>query len=222
MFIDLALVQQKTGLDVDSLEHYPSCVFPNSETRTLFGGRNCSAGKTGCTIGFDGMLRPCSHAHKTYGHIVNGLDTAWGNMAEWRDFSLVPKSCKESCSEFPIGCSGGCRVEADNCGNSLAAHDPYCTEEISPKKLFIDRKEFDLNIKFIPSKNLKFRQDNGGHIVYLSIKNWLLVDHILLELLKSEGFTAEKLASCYGVDLEKTFPTIHLLFAKKIISEKLK
>ena len=83
MFMDLLTVRNVTGLNIDSLEHYPACAFPDSETRSVIGERNCSAGKTGCTIGFDGLVRPCSHAQKTYGSITDGLLLSWLALEEW-------------------------------------------------------------------------------------------------------------------------------------------
>lgn len=220
MFRDLLSVRDETGLGIDSLEHYPACSFPDSETRTAIGGRNCSAGKTGCTIGFNGQVRPCSHAQQTYGDIADGLPTAWLAMDEWRSGDFVPERCKSSCKEFPLRCGGGCRVEAGNCNGSIAGHDPYCVGGAPPAKLPSGHIKFDLESTFNPSKNLRFRREKGGQVAYLSVKNWLLMDDTIAGLLKSgSGFTAKKLAASYGVAVDRAYPTLRLLVSKKLVSE---
>ena len=92
MFVALLEASDKYDITVDSLEHYPSCLMPSDDTLTKFGVRKCSAGKTGCTIGFDGQIRPCSHASDIYGHVDDGCFRL-ANMAEWK-LSLISDGCQ--------------------------------------------------------------------------------------------------------------------------------
>jgi radical SAM protein with 4Fe4S-binding SPASM domain len=219
MFTELLKVHKDTGIHVDSLEHYPACAFPDSETRTLFGGRSCSAGKSGCTIGFDGLIRPCSHAQQTYGNVANGLRTAWEAMGIWRSGELVPDICKVSCKEFPKRCGGGCRVEANNCVGSIVEKDPYCCWGSVPDKLRKQNNGINPSSLFIPSRNIRFREEAAGHLAYLNVKNWLLTDSALMVLLKSyNGFRATDLAAVYNVDVERTYATLRLLVSKKLVN----
>lgn len=221
MFRDLLRVRDELGLGIDSLEHYPACSFPDTDARTTLGGRSCSAGKTGCTIGHDGLVRPCSHASQTYGHISTGLREAWLAMGEWRNGSLIPDRCKDLCKEYPLRCGGGCRVEAGNCdGGTIAGHDPYCIGGSPPARQ--KRKQVAVNTSstFIPAEKIRFRRENGGFFAYLNPKNCLVVDESIGAILMSKRrFTPEDLARTYGVSVEKIIPTLRLLLFKKLVSE---
>lgn len=224
MFKELLSVKEETGLNVDSLEHYPACAFPDGITRTALGGRSCSAGKTGCTIGFNGLVRPCSHAQQTYGNIADGFHLAWQAMHEWRSGDLVPQYCKNDCGEFPNRCGGGCRVEAENCSHSLKGTDPFCTNSVPPARVPITKTVPDKNATFLPAKGLRFRNEDVGQIAYASVKNWLLIDNKVADLLKRAhtengvGFTLKDLALTFGVSEERAYPTLHLLVSKKLVS----
>lgn len=224
MFADLLWVRDTLGLSVDSLEHYPACAFPSEEARNAFGGRNCSAGKSGCTIGFDGNIRPCSHAHVTYGKIADGFSSAWDAMDEWRQAKLVPEGCKTECPEYPHRCGGGCRMEAFSHTGNLAAEDPFCARRspIPHKSSAIDGIHLEANGRCVPSSHLVFRAETFGFIAYRSPKNWLAIDdilyHFLCESRDRGGFTAADLAHAYGVPEPRALPTLRLLVSKKMVN----
>lgn len=126
MISELNKIKNELGLEVDSLEFYPPCAFDTQESRDLCANHICTAGKTTCTIGFDGQIRPCSHAVQTYGSILDegGLSQAWISLQPWRTDTFIPTGCN-NCT-LKNTCGGGCRSEAYAVSGSLKAPDPYC------------------------------------------------------------------------------------------------
>ena len=222
MLRDLVWVKKALGLHVETLEHYPECAFPDEETRDILGGRSCSAGKTTCTIGFDGNIRPCSHAHMSYGHIKGGLKEAWRKMAEWRDDSLIPDTCK-SCPAFLHGCWGGCRILAFVHKGDLKATDPFCCvyspPSLSQKRHRQETVPSDVVVKI--SQRVKWREEPFGYIVYSTAHKWLPIDETLMKLLLASqsngGLTAEVIAREYNVEKEEAIDTLSLLVSKRIV-----
>jgi radical SAM protein with 4Fe4S-binding SPASM domain len=226
MFLDLLWAKKNLGLNIDSLEHYPACAFFSAENRGAFGPRNCSAGKTGCTIGHDGGIRPCSHAHMSYGNIADGLGNAWRAMSEWRDGSVVPDRCKKECKEFPMRCSGGCRIEAYNSTGKINSPDPFCKGAECPvvpmpRSESLNDATFEADDLVVPCRNLRLRDESFGHIAYRSSKYWMAVDATMGKLLaragSNNGFTARDLAAAYNVPESRALHTVRLLAAKKLV-----
>jgi len=227
MFIDLLWAKDSLGLDIDSLEHYPGCTFFSTETRSAFGSRNCSAGKTGCSIGYDGGIRPCSHAHMNYGNIADGLSVAWRAMSEWRDGSLVPDHCKKECKDFPMRCSGGCRIEAYNSTGKINSPDPFCGNiqrmvASTPRSERVDNGSLKADDVVIPYRNLRLRDEPFGYIAYRSPKYWMAVDAIMGKILDSAhsrgGFTSRDLVTAYNVSESRALYTLRLLVTKKLVA----
>lgn len=186
MLLALLEVRHRFGINVDSLEHYPACAFPNEEARRLFGSRNCSAAKTSCTLGFDGVVRPCSHAHLTYGNIEDGLDKSWEAMRIWRTGELVPAVCSQQCGEFPKRCGGGCRIEAAMQTGNLAGSDTFCRQstpvaKFTARQLPDVQKDDRLQLRDV----VMFREESFGHVAYAGQTNWLPIDQTLYEMLIS-------------------------------------
>jgi len=101
------------NLEVDSLISFPLCFFEDFRTWEVLGKRSCSAGKTSMVISADGNVRACPHDNKSYGSILEeDLTSLWARMEEWRDGSLLPKTCL-SCDCFSK-CGGGCRFFNEN------------------------------------------------------------------------------------------------------------
>lgn len=220
MLFDLLWVKDTLKINVETLEHYPSCAYPNDKTWALLGSRICSAGKTGCTVGFDGQLRPCSHAHVTYGNITNGLKAAWENMGGWRDNSLVPQICKEKCIAFPRNCTGGCRISAYIKEGCLTGMDPI--SDLQKLKIFHSQKE----IINIPSDStitlmsgVKFRAEEFGYIIYRN-SYWLPIDNKLYSMLISlanRSMNLDCVSMFLQVDKPQTVAIIQALAYKKLI-----
>lgn len=173
MVQELIRVRDNLDLNTDSLEFYPVCMFDTQQTRDFTVNHSCNAGKTGCTISFDGSVRPCSHASQVYGSIQDegGLRKAWKNLQPWRTQEYIPIQC----SPCPIKnlCRGGCRSEAFVINGSLKSPDPYC--EYPPvilPKTPSGKKAIDLSAKLGFKPFVKAREEGFGGILFASPAKW--------------------------------------------------
>ncbi len=190
---------------------YPVCLFGNLERYgDLLSKRNCSAGKTGCTIGADGQVRPCGHADEVYGNAINeSLLDIWPRLKKWRDGSLLPEECKD-CEHF-AKCSGGCRMDCKFYGkiNSL---DPCAKGKdfefipMKPKRY----AETDLSRALFVNDKLHFRKESFGEVLLLNSRVKSIVTHDSAELLrklKGESFMFNQVLEKYQVkdDIARMF-----------------
>lgn len=209
-------------MNVDSLEFYPHCSFESPETREIFGNRICNAGKTACTIGHDGMIRPCSHASMTYGSITEGLTKCWEKLYPWRTDAFIPVKCG-GCTMREI-CAGGCRTEAyADCGK-LTGEDPYCdfSRQVAPVVRNPDVAPGE-ETDFLFSSVLKLRPESFGGILYKTPIKWLAVTQELYRFaIKNSDklFTIRDLAESLGVPVEGARETAALLVSRSIIEKK--
>jgi len=224
MLGELLRVKSDLKLDVDSLEFYPICSFENQESVDTFGGRMCNAGKTACTIGYNGQVRPCSHASQEYGSIFDagGLSTAWLNMQPWRDNSLIPEKCKD-CDLSQI-CRGGCRTEAFVSTGNLNGKDPYCLFNMHPNRKTKNALSLVNEGQILRFNNkLKYRDENFGAIIYHSPTKWLPVDNTLKNFYLNhqyESFNLEELAVVFGAGLAEVTPTAGVMLQKSLIERR--
>lgn len=224
MLRDLLWVHEECGIKVDSLEHYAACSFPDDETRSMFGSRSCLAGKTVATIGFDGKIRPCSHAHLVYGNVVSGgIKAAWDAMSEWGEEAMVPQVCKTSCAAYASQtCGGGCRTDAYATCGSMTAPDPYCQQE-SPTTT-MRKKEPQViadGASFRLAAIVQHRPESFGHILYRSASKWTAVNDNLFQLVlasrEGKPFLVGDVAGLYGVEEERAVKTIRHLLSRKLL-----
>jgi len=219
LFEELLWVKDALGMKVDSLEHYPACSFETEAARAEFGGRNCSAAKTGCTIGYDLAVRPCSHAHDTYGHLLDGLDKAWQAMDTWRQGGHVPDHC-QNCSDFPLRCGGGCRVEGETAHGTLKGADPFCQfqpPKVAPKRVALPTIQLDEG--FALSEKIRIREEPFGITLYRSARDWLCVEPNLFKILQSgQSVSAISLGTAYAVAPEVALKTLQVLKKKGLIT----
>jgi radical SAM protein with 4Fe4S-binding SPASM domain len=223
MFQELIKVKNTFGLEVASLEHYPACVFPDTETRTMFGTRNCSAAKTSCTIGFDGSVRPCSHAPMPYGNMFeDGFLQAWKSMESWRDDSLVPTVCRTSCGEYPIRCGGGCRIESLNADLGVEGNDPYSLQGKPKAKRIIETAKLlskDVRVRLL--SKVKIRPESFGYIAYRSSTSWIAMDPtlyaVLAPTLDGSVITVHDVMQAYQSSENDALKTLSILKAKSIV-----
>jgi len=220
MLSELIRVRECLGIRVDSLEFYSPCSFGNEQARKLLGSRTCTAGKTNCTLGFDGQVRPCSHAPQTYGSIHDGLANAWKAMKQWRSGEWVPKECGDC--ELKNKCMGGCKVNAYRATGKLSGLDPYCDLSMLPIKAtskvqpLLQANTFS----FVPK--LRSRKEDFGGILFSSSAHWAAVNHQLFKLALSKRggvVTIEEVATALGVSAEDAKRTLSFLLSKSILRE---
>ncbi len=221
MLNELIRVKKELGLRIDSLEFYPPCSFGDEITRSIFGSRMCTAGKTSCTIGFDGQLRPCSHAPQTYGDIREGLREAWLAMHPWRTHEWLPEECK-NCAQ-KNRCVGGFKIEAFLTTGSLNKPDPYCDfsqlpinqrKKVSAEPLSLTSNAFAFN------PILRFREEVFGGVLYVSSRQWVLANKELYKLAtgkKGGRITTKEVAGVLGVSIGEASKTTSFLLSKSIL-----
>jgi len=221
MFDKLLEIRDRYGITVDTLEPHPACAFHSRESREVFGRRNCTAGKTNCTVGFDGSVRPCSHVSDSYGNISDGLQVAWDGMGVWRDGTLIPDNCKQVCGEYPRKCGGGCRAEAKSINGSLGSPDPMCLGG-RPKyqRSLPSVDHLPTHSRVTLARGVRFRPEAFGYIAYRSAAKWLAIDKKLYDLLMSTisggCIDADTVRREYSVSLDDALSTITRLTDKKI------
>ena len=222
MLSELARVKKELGLRVDSLEFYPGCSFDNDETRYLFGStRSCTAAKTSCTIGFDGQIRPCSHAPHTYGSIFDGLQKAWDSMEEWRQDVWIPDEC-QPCS-LKKRCGGGCKIEAMLVNGAINKPDPYCDFSTVPLKPLTRSKSkilFNPLSEFHFSTEIKLRKEGFGGLLCVSVREWVPVAPELFEFVKERkggDVSLEEFSSSLKLSANEAAQVVNHLMTKKIV-----
>lgn len=225
MVQELIQVKDNLGLSTDSLEFYPVCMFDTQEIRDFTANHSCNAGKTGCTIGFDGSVRPCSHAGQIYGSIQDegGLKKAWENLQPWRTQEYVPIQC----SPCPIKnlCRGGCRSEAFVINGNLKAPDPYC--EYPPVILAKTppvKKEVNFSAKLRFEAFIRARKEDFGGILFASQSKWASVTCELYNFYRAnrtKDFSLHDLTQSLLLnDVEAIRQTVEFLIQKNIIYER--
>lgn len=221
---ELMRIKREIEIHVDILECYPLCLLQNIERFKYFARRSCSAGKTSCTIGANGEVRPCSHSDMAYGNIFNDdLSIIWKRMSDWRQGEYIHSKCKEC--EFLAQCSGGCRMEAKYLGD-ICGPDPYMTSPENIKNI-PKKKPLSLIPKNQPlffQEDIRFRKEKFGGLIYSHRSGTLFVTHDsfnLLKLIKAErAFTIEDLANKVSESIENIQSFFSILIEKKILYPK--
>lgn len=206
IFDTLIRLKEELGLKVDSLTTYPMCLLKDmSRYGQFLSKRNCSAGKTGCTIGADGQVRPCGHSDNTYGNAIEeSLLQIWPRLNEWRDGSLLPQECKEC--KHVVRCGGGCRMDCKFYGK-INGMDPYATGKdfaLIPQKLE-PVALLDAEMKLEVNANLHFREEKFGTalVVEGSFKSVITQDSTkMLKELIGTTFTPNSIASKYDLEVD--------------------
>lgn len=224
MLTELLQVEEQLGLKVDSLEFYPYCAFSTRRQLSTFGSRMCSAGKTSCTIGHDGQIRPCSRSSFVYGNISDGLGEAWTKMEPWRNGELNPEEC-QNCKLLGA-CGGGCKVNAFQTTGRLDKPDPVANlsnpllTRAKTEPVVISVDTFELN----PRLNL--RAEEFGGILHVKSGNWVPVNQELFSLFEEavckgkEVMHIEEIAAALGVSVQEAKETISYLVSKRILREE--
>jgi radical SAM protein with 4Fe4S-binding SPASM domain len=205
IFENLIVLRDEFGLKVDSLTTYPVCLLKDmSRYGQFLSKRSCSAGKTGCTIGADGQVRPCGHSDDVYGNAIEeSLLQIWPRLKSWRDGSMLPVECREC--KHVIECSGGCRMDCKYYGN-VCSMDPYATSkdfDYIPRK----REKVELlepNARLVVNSTLCMRLEKFGTalIVDGTFKSIVTTDSVeLLKDLRGKTFTLDYISKEYNIEL---------------------
>ena len=225
IFDDLIKLKNDFGIKVDTLTTYPVCLLKNLELYGQFiTKRNCSAGKTGCTIGADGQVRPCGHSDEVYGNAIEeSILEIWPRLKKWRDGSLLPDECKK-CKSFSE-CGGGCRMDCKFYGK-IDSMDPYATgndfdliPQSKEKLQLIDPKK-----KLVVNPLLVFRKEKCEVVLIIKGNVVAIVTNDSAKLLvdlKAKKFTLNDVFVEYKVDENFTHIFFSNLYKKNIICSSL-
>jgi len=228
-FDDLLRLREEFGIKIDTLTTYPLCLFINMERYgDLLLRRSCSGGKTACTIGPDGSVRPCGHSDEVYGNaITESLLDIWPRTYEWRNGSLIPEQCKKC--KWLKQCGAACRMDSKFFHGSKDRPDPYMlgTEGVdiviqNPKNL----SDLDIDQQLEVSPHLRFRRESFGEISIAGNHMPILTNDsaALVKSLKNNSFSIRQLSDQYHLPLESTrmffSELLHYEVVQKYIPQK--
>ena len=217
----LESVGEEFNLKTDSLEANPACAY--GEEIPKQGYKFCSAGKTTCTIGFDGTVKPCNRVDIPYGNVAtDGLRSCWLKMGNWRTDIWLPEKC--AACRLKSVCLGGCKANAIRAFGDISMPDPLCTAVPIPQSQKgaitppVDQGEvFDI------SPYLRQRPEDFGSILFLSLQRWIAVNHELSTLFRSKGattITKREIAHALSINSNDVRATIETLVGKGVLLER--
>lgn len=221
---DLIRVREELNLRVNSLEFYPMCSFGDPDLLEAFGAtRACTAGRTSCTIGFDGRMRPCAHAPQLYGNASDGLGRAWVTMGVWRSDEYLPVECNPC--RLKKRCGGGCKIQAMLTSGSLNKPDPFC--DFSQLPMAVPQKspwmELGLPPGLVLNSRLRLREEEFGGIAFVRPMCWVPVNTLLYRFLLarkeevSRAVTVGDLVGVLTVATQKAEETLKYLYSKEVL-----
>lgn len=215
MQLDLEHAGKEFNLTVNSLEANPVCAY--NDIVPIQGYKFCTAGKTTCTIGFEGNIRPCNRATLEYGNIINGLSESWLNMTDWRTDSWIPSECSNC--KVKLRCMGGCKADAINYFGDPKKPDPLCDISFTPNDASTKRLELTNKNHFKVNPKLKVRSEYFGGILFISTSMWTAVDMRLFELFsqRKEVILLEDIANVLNIEIGKAVSTATYLLNKQVL-----
>lgn len=215
MQIDLEQAGKEFGLTVNSLEANPICSY--NDIVPIQGYKFCTAGKTTCTIGFEGNIRPCNRATLEYGNVMNGLSQSWLSMTDWRTDSWIPDECL-SC-KVKFRCMGGCKADAINFYGSPKKPDPQCDLSFMPENITGNQLKLTERIEFKTNPKLKVRLEPFGGILFVTTTKWVPVDNRLINLFvhPKEVILLEDIANALNTENGNAVSTATYLLNKQIL-----
>ena len=220
-FYSLIKIKEELKMNINVLECYPLCSFPDDYRLNKLTTHQCLAGITNCTIGTNGEVRPCTHSHLSYGNIFyEKLSIIWKQMEDWRSGKMIPMKCKE-CSLLRF-CSGGCRMEAYTRTGNISELDHWANpQNVTFNELLKSKQVNSINVKTKLSinKKVRSRKDNGCSV--LCVSSPLIVscdvEKFVIDYFKHDIFTVEEVAEKYHLDINQVLITIKKLIKRKIV-----
>jgi len=212
---NLEKARKKFNLKVNSLEANPVCSYGNIKPSQ--GYKFCTAGKTVCTIGSNGDLRPCNRSAMIYGNISNGLKNSWLGMDDWRSNKWIPKECS-SC-KIKYSCMGGCKVDAIISYKNPKKPDPLCDFHFVVKDTFYNKPEITKRKKFAINPRLKMRPEDFGAILFVPPNNCVSIEARLLKLFLNGAntITSKMIGDSLNVNNNEASKTLTFLMQKQIL-----
>lgn len=218
MLYDLLYIKKSLNLKISSLEAYALCSFNDKELYQIFKTRHCTAGKIICSIGYNGLIRPCSHSSTSYGDISLGISSSWDNMSKWRSNELLPKKCN-GCNKKYV-CGGGCKVEAEVQTGKLNEPDPYAnfSFDFDDNIISNEQKDIDITSNYILSDKVRWRIESFGVILFVSVQQWSIITFDFYNILmNNKVINIEVISEKLSLGVEDALTVLNILARKKII-----
>lgn len=223
----LLATKDRFDFHVDTLEPMARCLFTKEDEDDFiyfFGNRICSAAVSSCAVSSKGNIRPCIHADKEFGNLLNeDLAVIWERMSFWASKDILPKECR-GCGANVI-CEGGCRMSARLTCGEYNGKDMYMSKPIMessriqklPKKNG-GRVAEDTILRINPQ--FRLRKEDFGGIVYVGSRVEFCTDdglNFINQLKYMNSFTIKKISGELKYKTDQLVPIIEHLFNAKII-----
>ena len=210
----LVQARDETGIMVGTLVSYPLCLLGDMEKYSDFVGRGCPTQRGHrMSILPGGDLLACAHINELrYGNIFEGgLKKSYAEQYEWHDGSYHNPEC--AVCDYRFVCESGCRVDAHAYTGKMNGRDPLMvgpiqdgvingdkTKPFVPFSLMQDEdllERIAQNVPFKVSKRLRFRQEDGFHLMSIRWANIIEIEDDVAGFLKryqesGELFTVEE------------------------------
>ncbi|OJX70350.1 radical SAM protein [Magnetospirillum sp. 64-120] len=169
---DALWVRDQFGLMVGSLVSFPLCFLGDLERYGDFVGRGCpSQAGHRASIGADGTAHVCVHEEESYGNLFEQplTEIYGGRMSQWHDGSFRYAGCA-GCRYSDI-CESGCSMAALGHYGSHSERDPlFVGPHAFSRHIRVDDDPellaaMDAGLRFIAPRRLRFRAENGFHLL---------------------------------------------------------
>jgi radical SAM protein with 4Fe4S-binding SPASM domain len=209
----LVRARDETGIMVGTLVSYPLCLLGDMEKYADFVGRGCPTQRGHrMSILPGGDLLACAHINELrYGNIFEGgLRSSYAEQHDWHNGSYHNPECAPC--DYRFVCESGCRVDAHAYTGKMNGRDPLMVGPIQngvinkdPQNSFVPfrlSQDPDLiqrigeNVPLKVSKRLRFRREDGFHLMSIRWANIIEVENEIAEFLQKyqrsgESFTAD-------------------------------
>ncbi|MDD2935216.1 MAG: radical SAM protein [Candidatus Pacebacteria bacterium] len=223
LFDQLLRLKNESGIDVDTLTAYPSCLSQdwNKYGKFLL-GRSCSAGKTFCAIGSSGKLRACVQHDEEYGNaITEPITSIWKKLGKWRDGSLLPDKCKKC--QYLYLCGAGCRATCQFFGD-IKSLDPDASDSCDFKPITDEKNKIELidkNLRLKVNPIIRFREEKFGTVLNTSKSRITVVTndsaYLLKKLIDRGVFTLDEIFCDYSLNIESAHKFMSALYSKNVL-----
>lgn len=223
----LKQLTDKYHIDTDSARARCLCMFTEPEMISYYGfKRTCNAGKTVCTVGYNGDIRACEADTVAYGHILKDtIPEAMSRMTDWRDDSKLPQECKD-CKHYKEKlCCGGCRFDAKSTSGLANALDSIANIHNAETIDYSQYKQ-QLQIKISTTKKYKlvptarFDEIDGKHRVANTARHVFVGPKTYEYITTHDTFSALGMAQEIGMSTMTSIVTqLNSMYHHKIIIE---
>ncbi len=187
----LVRIKEETGIMIGSLVSYPLCFLGDLERFKDFVGRGCT-GQSGhlMSINANGDAHACVHQAENYGNVFKGgIFESYKKMCTWHDKSYRYAGCMD-CGYIEV-CKSGCRMSAHAYFGAYNKQDQLMVGKdgiTKQYKIVYDDTIYEKikgGLKFTVPKRLRFRKEDGFHLVSIRWANIIsIVDEVAVFLRK--------------------------------------